>query len=276
MRQKTCGLRVDIDTKRGNCSGVPAILRILAQRDVKASFFITTGPDDFIFSLNRIYREKGFLSKLFSLRESYFHLVSTDLFCNRKKTIELILSEGHEVGVHGYSHFKWIALFRPELSELFFEYLKKSMQEFFKFADYYPSFSGAPGWKTSEGLLLLQDSINFDWASDVRSRSPFTPVSYRANSIKTIQIPVTLPTLDEILISKNPLKEVFDNGDIYCAHAELEGIKYKYFLERILDKNKEKGVIFKPLSYFKKRGSKAYRKVKYGFLPGRTNPVALA
>ena len=78
-----------------------------------------------------------------------------------------------------------------------------------------------------------------DYASDARGTHPFYP---RANGtvFKTIQIPTTLPTLDELLgRSEYPESKLtdhylallrLDRPNVLTAHAELEGMaKFEWF-----------------------------------------------
>ncbi len=276
MLEKICGLRIDIDTKTGLNHGVPEILKILSRYKVKASFFFSTGPDDFMLSFSRLFIEKNFAKKIIRGSDSYLNLLNNSPSKSLKDTAARVLSEGHEAGLHGFSHFRWVSSFRPGKEKFFFQKLIKGLEEFSYSTGLIPSFTGAPGWKVSSDFLKLQDSIGFDYASDVRSASPFYPLTEKNEKLKTIQIPVSLPTLDELILSGDSFDYVLKGGGVYCAHAELEGIKYAYFLEKLISENKKAGNSFAPLSYIKKKSSPACRKIFLSYIRGRTNPVAVA
>ena len=66
-----------------------------------------------------------------------------------------------------------------------------------------PRFSGAPGWQITAASLRVQDELGFAFASDCRDGAPFYPAldGWRA---RTLQIPTTLPTSDELLAARAP------------------------------------------------------------------------
>ena len=87
--------------------------------------------------------------------------------------------------------------------------------------------------------LAAYEVAGLDYASDARGTHPFYP---RANStvFKTVQIPTTLPTLDELLgrpeYPESKLTDHYlsllrpDRPNVLTAHAELEGMaKFNWF-----------------------------------------------
>ena len=62
------GLKVDVDTLEGFCQGVPALMEVLEDHGVKASFFLSLGPDNSGRAIFRIFRQRGFLEKMWRTR----------------------------------------------------------------------------------------------------------------------------------------------------------------------------------------------------------------
>ncbi len=62
------GLKVDVDTLEGFCQGVPALMEVLENHGAKASFFLSLGPDQSGRALFRIFRQRGFLEKMWRTR----------------------------------------------------------------------------------------------------------------------------------------------------------------------------------------------------------------
>ena len=62
------GLKVDVDTLGGLTEGVPALLKVFAARDIRASFFVALGPDNSGRAIFRVFRQRGFLEKMLRTR----------------------------------------------------------------------------------------------------------------------------------------------------------------------------------------------------------------
>ena len=59
----TLAVKVDVCTYAGLKNGVPALLRLFDEIDLRASFFVTFGPDHSGRAIRRIFR-RGFLTKM--------------------------------------------------------------------------------------------------------------------------------------------------------------------------------------------------------------------
>ena len=77
----------------------------------------------------------------------------------------------------------------------------RSLELFTQTLGHAPRFSGAPGWQITPASLRVQDELGFSFASDCRDDAPFYP-ELDGGSAKTLQIPTTLPTSDELLAAR--------------------------------------------------------------------------
>ena len=113
---------------------------------------------------------------------------------------------------------------------------------------------GAPGWQISPAALEVEDAANLLYASDVRGEFPFIP-KMGGRTFKTIQIPSTLPTLDEVLgtVKIGEVAEMHFAAmrereySVLTAHAELEGMAYLEWFDKFISEARGRGVEFYPL-----------------------------
>ncbi len=201
-------LKIDVDTHQGLGLGVPRLAAMLKREGVAASFYITMGSDNSGRALIRVFRNPGFLSKMFRTKAVSMYGLRTVLSGTLlpSRPIALAFPEamrdlkrsGFEVGVHGYDHVRWQdqidrigeEAIRLELADAFEAYRAILGQPARSFA--------APGWRTNDAALLALEEANLAYRSDTRGHAPYRCI-VAGRVLKTIEIPTTLPTLDEVM-----------------------------------------------------------------------------
>src|SRR5439155_24799445 len=118
--QATVALRVDVDTRRGLEEGVPRLLELFRRATLRASFFVTMGPDRSGVAIRRALRP-GFLLKmwrtnpfrLYGLRTllSGTLLPALPVGAGAPALLRQIAEAGHEVALHGWDHVGWLDRF---------------------------------------------------------------------------------------------------------------------------------------------------------------------
>lgn len=245
-------IKVDVDTWVGLREGVPNLLDLFQRFQVPASFFIAFGPDNSGKAIRRVFKQ-GFLHKMWRinpLRAYGFKTLFYGTLLNppgigqgAPELLQRIVAEGHELGIHGYDHVLWQdGLERMDEAGVRGE-LEKAIRTYEGTLGYPPQSSAAPGWQCTALSLAVQDRYQFLYCSDTRGFFPFLP-KIHGFEYRTLQIPTTLPTLDEVLgcdgISKgnfnafllSQLRE--DRLNVHTIHAELEGRRELSLFEDLL------------------------------------------
>ncbi|OGT08694.1 MAG: polysaccharide deacetylase [Gammaproteobacteria bacterium GWE2_37_16] len=259
---KILSIKIDVDTERGTRVGVPQLVSLLKELEIPATFFFSLGPDHTGRALKRIFR-KGFFAKV--QRTSVVSVYGIRTLLNgvllpgphigkcHADLMRKVQAEGFPVGIHCYDHIKWqdgVAKM-PEVAIA--EEFGKARVEFKRVFGVEAQAAAAPGWQANIKTLAVYDQADLLYGSDCRGVRPFYP-RVGEKIFKTLQIPTTLPTLDELVgLSEFPLERLNDyylsllQGDypnVMTIHAELEGMKYLSWFREFLLKLKQNQVEF--------------------------------
>ena len=255
-------LKVDVDTERGTREGVPALQALLGEFRAPASFLFSLGPDNTGKAIRRVFRP-GFFQKVSRTSVVQMYGIRTLLngtllpapHIGKRHTdvMRRVGDAGFETGIHCHDHFRW----QDYLSKMT---LDQTRTEFgHALAEYQRIFgtaaltAGAPGWQATASSRQVYDEAGFLYASDTRGKSPFFP-SMEGKVFKTLEIPSTLPTFDELLgrpefpDDKIPGHYVSllqdEQPNILTIHAEIEGMMKRPLFRELLAALTEKGVRF--------------------------------
>jgi peptidoglycan/xylan/chitin deacetylase (PgdA/CDA1 family) len=262
MSNITLSIKIDADTDRGTRIGVPNLLALFDDYGVKATFLFSLGPDNTGRAIKRIFRP-GFFSKV--KRTSVVSIYGVRTLLNgvllpgphtglrNESIMRLVRDKGHEPGIHCYDHIKWQDGLMKMTADEVREEFGKARTEFTRIFGDQSLTAGAAGWQATGLSLAAYDEANLLYASDVRGTHPFFP-RWEGKTFKTLQIPSTLPTLDELLgRPEYPEERIVDHylsllrtdtPNVLTIHAELEGMNYLSLFRTFLDKAKSRGVHF--------------------------------
>ncbi len=247
-------IKVDVDTERGTRLGVPALARIFDELGIRATFFFSLGPDNTGRALRRVFRP-GFLKKVrrtsvvstYGLRTLLNGVLWPGPHIGQRHApvLRAIRDAGHEVGIHCYDHIRWQdGLQRMRIEEVRREF-GRARAEFERVFGVPAAAAAAAGWQADAQSLAVYDEAGLAYASDARGASPFFP-AVRGQRFRTLQIPTTLPTLDEIMgrpgfpdeqLAAHYFSLLRRNAvNVMTIHAEIEGMVrqdwYREFLTR--------------------------------------------
>lgn len=255
-------IKIDVDTDRGTREGVIPLMKICSRHGAPATFLFSFGPDNTGKAIRRIFRP-GFLKKVTRTNVAGNYgirtllngtLLPAPMIAKRNGDVmRQVKSEGFATGIHCWDHFQWQDyLHRMPLERIRAEF-KMAWDAHGEIFGEAPITAGAPGWQCSADSLKVYDEFKLLYGSDTRGDTPFLPaLSGRVYS--TLQIPTTLPTLDEWLgrpeypietINASLIKRLQTGGlHVHTIHAELEGLHYASLFDDFLARAKAEGVKF--------------------------------
>ncbi len=246
-------LKVDVDTLRGTREGVPALIGTLQRAGAAATFLFSLGPDHTGRALRRVFRP-GFFGKVartsvlehYGLRTLLYGTVlpGPDIGRRAGEQMRQARDAGFEVGVHCYDHTSWQDFLGSRDASWMRRQMVLAVERFVEVFGEPPRVHGAAGWQMNDAALALEEELGFHYASDTRGIAPFVPLLGGRRS-GCPQLPTTLPTLDELIgidgISAANVHEVLlartqrpAAAQVFTLHAELEGMKLRPVLERLL------------------------------------------
>ena len=259
------GLRIDVDTFRGTKFGVPNLCKLLAEHSMHATFFFSVGPDNMGRHLWRLLRPAFFVKML---RTKAASLYGWEILLRGtlkqgpiigKKLESIIRSTndaGHEIGLHAWDHHYWQAHIDSMYIDSIYSSISKGVTLLTEILGSSPICSAVPGWKCNNLVLQEKCRFPFRYNSDCRGNSIFYPIII-GQCIKQPQIPVTLPTYDEIIghngvTNKNYNKYLLsllkpERLNVLTIHAEVEGIVCLDIFRKFLVSARERGISFVPL-----------------------------
>lgn len=287
------GLRIDVDTLRGTKVGVPTLLRLLDEAQVKASFFFCVGPDNMGRHLWRLLRP-AFLWKM--LRTRAASLYGWDILLRGTfgpgprigRRLGWLIQEveiaGHEVGLHAWDHHDWQAHIETLSREEVFRCLEKGVTELTRILGHPPRCSAAPAWKCTDQVLEAKEQSDFSYNSDCRGQTCFWPLVLE-RAVSQAQVPVTLPTYDEMIGCHGVTDDNFNQAildrvkpkamNVLAIHAEVEGGVKQGLFQQFLQEAKSRDIEIMPLGQILKRyPAKTYGLIERSAIEGRDGWLA--
>ena len=272
------------------------MLGVLEEAGVKASFFVTFGPDQSGRALRRLL-EPGFAAKMLRTRAWRLYGVRTLLAGtvlpahpvgeDFPAALARIEAAGHELALHGWNHAEWIQRVDRQSLESLRQVMDRARASFERVVGHPARASAAPGWRPTPSSLRLQERHGLRYASDLRGRRPFHP-RIAGRRLGLLQVPTTLPTSDELIGPLAPeelpdyyLSRILEDPSaphVLTVHAESEGLLYVAWLRELLRRARLAGVHLRPLRAIASEwsGRAPTLSIEWSPVPGRAGRVACA
>jgi len=299
MTHKIIGIAVHVDTYEGMKKGVPVLLALFQKYGIKASFFVPMGKDHTGWTVKRIFKRKGFLKKTGTGR-IWAEAVSPKTLMYglllpgppiAKKNIELlrqITEDGHELGIHGHDHVHWhdnIKGFGRKSTE---DEVEKLLTVYRELTGIEARSFAAPGWMINHHVLRCFQEKGLAYSSDTRRGTALFYPEMGGEKFRVLQIPTTLPTLDEVIGEKGTdiqtlaghYRSILTDGfNILTVHAEIEGRRWTGFLEAFIKKTIADGFTHKRLidiaDEYAQNLDIPTCCIEYGYVEGRAGEVCV-
>ncbi|WP_338849725.1 xylanase [Massilia sp. W12] len=314
-------LKIDVDTWRGTQEGVPALMRMLQRQRAGASFLFSLGPDHTGWAMKRALRP-GFFSKVSrtSVLEHYglktlmygVLLPGPDIGAGSRDILREVYRSGFECGIHCWDHVRWQDNVRRKDEAWTRKQMDLARARFAEIFLREAHTHGAAGWQMNSHALALEDEAGMRYASDSRARlredgwladpaaGPHRLIA-DGRRLSCVQLPTTLPTLDELLGVEMPdgaggavlltpeniaawiLRLTAPGAQyrdhVYTLHAELEGQKLSGVFLQLLQGWQEQGYHLTSMrELYEQVADQALpeQALQWGELPGRSGEMLLA
>ncbi|HAT33069.1 MAG TPA: xylanase [Janthinobacterium sp.] len=264
---KLLTLKIDVDTYRGTREGVGNLLRLLGAYQAHATFLFSLGPDHTGWALRRALKP-GFFSKVsrtsvvehYGLKTLMYGtlLPGPDIGKQCADEMRAVRDAGFECGIHTWDHVLWQDNVAKRGAAWTTAMMRKAAGRYAQVFGAPPHTHGAAGWQMNPAAFGEHDTAGYRYASDGRAQlddrgallsEASGPHRLQDEPLSCIQMPTTLPTLDELLgreidgvlittgnIAAHllALTAAANRDHVYTLHAELEGQKLAPIFEQLL------------------------------------------
>jgi peptidoglycan/xylan/chitin deacetylase (PgdA/CDA1 family) len=281
------GLKIDVDTYQGMRRGVPRLLSLLRQEGLRATFFLSIGPDASGRAVLQILKNPRFLQKMVRTRAASLYGFRTALYgtllpspkiaLSFPDLVRQIMAEGHEVQFHAWDHRRWqdeLAV-RPEA--WIRDWFRRGIEGFESLTGRRPASFGAPAWLIDDRVLSLVREFHLDYLSCTRAKEPFIH-----EGTDLVEIPSDLPCFEETGIEEGERKILagLAEGGIHVlpVHAEVEGGRMSENFVRLIHAAKKLDYRLLPLCDIHPlldRENLITRRFRLQLLSGRSVPCAV-
>lgn len=234
------GLKIDVDTYIGMKRGVPRLLAILDRFGLKATFYLSMGPDASGRAVVQLIKNPRFLKKMMRTKAASLYGFRTALYgtllpspkiaLSFPETVESILRAGHEVEFHAWDHRRWQDELTSKSEDWIESWFKKGIEAYRKLVGNDPASFGAPAWLIDDRALRIIKKYRWKYLSCSRAAEPFLETV-----TGLVEIPSDLPCLEETGVENGVdlLLSRLRRGGLHVlpVHAEAEGgVWDRYFI----------------------------------------------
>jgi undecaprenyl phosphate-alpha-L-ara4FN deformylase len=288
-------LKIDVDTFRGTREGVPGMLEDLAAAGVRASFYWTLGPDRSGRAILQVLTNPSFLKKMVRTNAVKMYGFKTALYGTLlpapmigRRNADLLRrcrDAGHEVGLHAWDHRTWQDRLHRLSRKAAENLVDRGLDAFAQIYGTPAQAFAAPAWYMSDDAFEILATKGLDYISVSRGAAPPFFPKVRGRALDLLEIPTTLPTLDEELGRDgitpdnyvDRLVERYRPGqtEVITVHAETEGLAYRPLFQQLLARHARMGLETITAAEYAaemKEGAVA-REVTMGEIPGRASRV---
>lgn len=262
MAVKRIALKVDCDTFEGTKKGIPNLLNLFDEFNIRATFFFTLGPDTSGRAIFRVFTRKGFLKKMLRSNAAalygpktmmYGTLLSPPMIGTKcTDVIRSVAGHGHDLGVHGWDHIRWHDRLDKMSPDEVLRDVTRAHAMFEEIFNFRAHSQAAPGWHATAESFRLHAERKLLYVSDTRGGSPCF-VQAEGKHFPTLEIPTTLPTWDEMLGTPELdsdikfleyYRQAIHGTEVHSIHTEVEGTAHLDLFHRQLEAWKADGVEF--------------------------------
>jgi len=254
---RVLGLRVESWTHEGLREGLPRLLDALASRRTAATVYVAMGPDRSGVAALRLMRSGA--RQAYSVRTLLAGLLlpARPTAAGAGDILRRVQASGHELGILRWDCRAWERSLNRRGSGWGADQLERAFEAFASVVGCRPVTASAPGWLCNNDSLLYQENLSLRFASDCRGTDPFLPV-LDVRVLKTPQVPVTLPTLEEALTARthgdaqsffSEIPKTVAPGEwpVLSLSADVEGRLWPGAVAEFLDRCAGEGIRLAPL-----------------------------